>query len=96
LDLKEHKVTLPLISALRTMSPGARRRVDALFTNSDPDDAIIAEVVEIVREEGGLEYARRRGEEFAQEAEEALTELPESIYRNSLTESIGYVMDRRS
>jgi octaprenyl-diphosphate synthase len=96
LDLREHKVTLPLISALRTMSPGARRRVDALFANPDPDDAIIAEVVEIVREEGGLEYARRRGEDFAQEAEEALSQMPESIYRSSLAESIGYVMDRRS
>jgi octaprenyl-diphosphate synthase len=96
LDLREHKVTLPLISALRTMSPGARRRVDSLFANPDPDDGLIAEVVEIVREEGGLEYARRRGEEFAQQAEEALGELPESVYRSSLAESIGYVMDRRS
>ena len=96
LDLREHKVTLPLISALRTMSPGARRRVDALFANPDPDEVLIAEVVEIVREEGGLEYARRRGEEFAQEAEEALSELPESTYRSSLAEAIGYVMDRRS
>jgi octaprenyl-diphosphate synthase len=96
LDLREHKVTLPLISALRTMSPGARRRVDALFANPDPDDVLIAEVVEIVREEGGLEYARRRGEEFAQQAEEALNELPESAYRSSLGEAIGYVMDRRS
>ena len=96
LDLREHKVTLPLISALRTMSLGARRRVDALFANPDPDDALIAEVVEIVREEGGLEYARRRGEDFAQEAEEALSELPESPYRSSLAEAIGYVMDRRS
>ncbi len=96
LDLREHKVTLPLISALRTMSPGARRRVDSLFANPDPDDVLIAEVVEIVREEGGLEYARRRGEEFAQQAEEALNELPESPYRNSLAGAIGYVMDRRS
>ena len=96
LDLREHKVTLPLISALRTMSPGARRRVDALFANPDPDDVLIAEVVEIVREEGGLEYARRRGEEFAQQAEEALNEVPESAYRSSLGEAIGYVMDRRS
>jgi octaprenyl-diphosphate synthase len=96
LDLREHKVTLPLIFALRTMSPAARMRVDSLFANPEPDDAIIAEVVEIVTEEGGLDYARRRGEEFAQEAEEALNELPDSTYRASLAESIGYVMDRRS
>jgi octaprenyl-diphosphate synthase len=96
LDLREHKVTLPLIFALRKMPAAARRRVDALFTNPDPDDGLIAEVVDIVREEGGLEYARRRGEDFAQQADEALAELPESVYRNSLGESIGYVMDRRS
>ena len=78
------------------MSPAARKRVDALFENPDPDDVLIAEVVEIVREEGGLEYARRRGEEFAQQAEEALGALPDSVYRSSLGESIGYVMDRRS
>jgi octaprenyl-diphosphate synthase len=96
LDLREHKVTLPLIAALRTMSPAARRRVDALFADESPDDAAIADVVEIVREEGGLEYARRRGEEFAQQAEEALNEVPNSAYRSSLAEAIGYVMDRRS
>ena len=96
LDLREHKVTLPLIAALRTMSPTARSRVDALFADESPDDAAIADVVEIVRDEGGLEYARRRGEEFAQQAEEALGELPQSPYRNALAESIGYVMDRRS
>jgi octaprenyl-diphosphate synthase len=96
LDLREHKVTLPLIFALRKMPAAARRRVDALFANPDPDDGLIAEVVDIVRDEGGLEYARRRGEDFAQQAEEAVAELPESVYRNSLAESIGYVMDRRS
>jgi len=96
LDLREHKVTLPLIFALRKMPAPARRRVDALFANPDPDDGLIAEVVDIVRDEGGLEYARRRGEDFAQQAEEALARLPESVYRNSLAESIGYVMDRRS
>ena len=96
LDLREHKVTLPLIFALRKMPAAARRRVDALFANPDPDDGLIAEVVDIVRDEGGLEYARRRGEDFAQQADEALVELPESVYRNSLAEAIGYVMDRRS
>ncbi|HEX6050441.1 MAG TPA: polyprenyl synthetase family protein [Gemmatimonadaceae bacterium] len=95
LDLREHKVTLPLIAALRTMPPAARKRVDVLFADPDPDDGLIAEVVDIVREQGGLEYARRRGEEFAQEAEVALAELPDSPYRSALAGAIGYVMDRR-
>jgi len=49
-----------------------------------------------VAECGGLEYARRQGEAFAQEAEEALDGIPDSDSRESLTDAIAYVMDRRS
>jgi octaprenyl-diphosphate synthase len=96
LDLKEHKVTLPLIDALRTMSPGGRRTVDALFANPTPTDAEVAEVVAVVREAGGLDYARRRGEEYAAQAEEALAGLPESPVREALYDALAYVLDRRS
>jgi octaprenyl-diphosphate synthase len=96
LDLREHKVTLPLIDALRRISPAARGRVDALFSDPSPSDELIAEVVEIVREEGGLDYARARGEELAQRAEAALAPVPESPVRTALVDTIAYVMDRRS
>jgi octaprenyl-diphosphate synthase len=96
LDLREHKVTLPLIGALRVMSPAARRRVEALFATAEPDDAQVAEVVGIVREHGGLEYARRRGEDASRAAEEALAALPESVARHALLDAIAYVVDRRS
>jgi octaprenyl-diphosphate synthase len=95
-DLREHKVTLPLIAALPSMSAAQRAPVDALFESAVPDDAQIAEVVGIVTECGGLEYARRKGEEFAQEAEEALAGLPASEARQSLADAIAYVLDRRS
>ncbi len=95
-DLREHKVTLPLIAALPSMSGAQRAPVDALFESAVPDDAQIAEVVGIVTECGGLEYARRKGEEFAQEAEEALAGLPASEARQSLADAIAYVLDRRS
>ena len=95
LDLREHKVTLPLIGALREMPTARRRTVEALFETAEPDDRQVAEVVGIVGEYGGLEYARRRGEQLAREAEEALAALPDTIYRAALVDAIGYVMDRR-
>jgi octaprenyl-diphosphate synthase len=96
LDLHEHKVTLPLIAALRDMRPAARERVDRLFATAEPSEADIAEVVGIVAESGGLDYARRKGEEFAEAADEALHGLPDGPVRAALGDAIGYVMDRRS
>lgn len=95
LDLKEHKVTLPLIAALREMDGSARMRVEALFAAAEPDDEAIAEVVGIVRAHGGLDYARRRADQFSREAEEALGDLPDGAARASLLESIAYVVERR-
>lgn len=95
-DLKEHKVTLPLIAALPNMGKAQRARVDALFADPEPSDAAIADVVGIVTECGGLDYARRKGEEFSHEAEVALETVPRSEIRQALIDALGYVMDRRS
>jgi octaprenyl-diphosphate synthase len=95
-DLREHKVTLPLIGALPKLTAAARARVDVLFEDEKPSDALVAEVVGIVSEAGGLEYARVRGAQFAQEAHDALAALPESPVRAALADAIVYVMERRS
>ena len=95
-DLKEHKVTLPLIAALPRLSRAQRDRVDALFADPTPSDPSIAEVVGIVTECGGLEYARAEGERFAAEAEEALADLPGSEIRTALEDALAFVMDRRA
>jgi octaprenyl-diphosphate synthase len=94
LDLREHKVTLPLIAALRTMSAAERREVDALFDTTEPRDEQIARVVEIVSDRGGLDYARRRGDEYAREAELALVDLPDTPARGALHDAIAYALDR--
>ena len=96
LDLREHKVTLPLIHALRHMSAAARAQVERLFAGENATDDQIASVVAIVGDNAGFEYARQRGEEFADKAYEALSDLPNNVARQSLTASISYVMERHS
>ena len=96
LDLREHKVTLPLIAALPRLSPSGRRQVDALFATESPTDDQIAQVIHLVAEVGGIDAARRRGEQFALEAEAALAGLPDTPARTALADAILYVMDRRS
>jgi octaprenyl-diphosphate synthase len=96
LDLREHKVTLPLIAALPEFDGAARRRVELLFATPDPDDQQVAEIMELVAAHGGLEYARRRGEASARDDEEALAGLPETPARLALADAIGYVLERRA
>jgi octaprenyl-diphosphate synthase len=96
LDLREHKVTLPLIHALREMSPASRKQVERLFGNETVSDDDIASVVRIVAGSGGFDYARERGEEFAGRAHDALSDLPDTVARRSLSASISYVMERHS
>lgn len=96
LDLKEHKVTLPLIAALPKLSAGERQVVEELFRASEPSDSQVAQVVGIVREKGGLEYARGRGEDYLSQAEEAVADLPDSEAKRALLAAMWYVIDRRS
>jgi octaprenyl-diphosphate synthase len=96
LDLREHKVTLPLIHALREMSPAARKEVERLFESDTMSNEAIASVVRIVDENGGFDYARERGDEYAEKAHDALADLPDTVARRSLTASISYVMERHS
>ncbi len=93
-DLKEHKVTLPLIAALRTMKPSARKNVEDLFANAEPTDDQVRAVTAIVTDEGGIEYARRRAGEYAADAEEALADLPDSPVLGALHDAIAYAVER--
>src|SRR5438876_1982748 len=96
LDLREHKVTLPLIAALDAMTAAERRRVGELMAAPTPDDGLVADVIRLVAARGGLDYARRRALELAQQAEAQLDVLPPSAARDALRDSIAYAVERRS
>ncbi len=96
LDLREHKVTLPLIAALARMAPEERRAVARLMEAAEPADELVAEVIRLVDACGGLEVARQRALELAQQAEAELEVLPPSPARDALRDSIAYAVERRS
>lgn len=94
-DLRERKVTLPLVEALRVVDDSRRERIRAFFTLLEPSDDEIGEIVEIVREAGGLEYARTRARHFAREAEAALDEIGATgPAMDALRASISYAIER--
>jgi octaprenyl-diphosphate synthase len=96
LDLREHKITLPLILALPEMRASERDRVMALMRDPEPSGAMIAEVVEIVERRGGIAAAQARAEALAVRAESVLLEaLPPSPHRDALRDCITYVVQRR-
>lgn len=94
-DLREHKVTLPLIAALGEMSQADRREVEAFFAEPEPTDEGITRMVDLVRDYGGLDYARQRADNFGAEAEAALVALPNSEAVEALRDAVTYVLDRR-
>lgn len=96
LDLREHKVTLPLIAALARLPAQDRRVVADLMESTEPPDDLVAEVIRLVEEAGGFETARQRALELAQQAEAELEELPPSAARDALQGSIAYAVERRS
>jgi octaprenyl-diphosphate synthase len=95
-DLREHKVTLPLIYALPRMAEPERRAVAALLRSAEPADEQITDVIGAVARAGGLEYARERAQRLGQQADAELDLLPSSPARDALRASITYVLDRRS
>jgi len=96
LDLKEHRITLPLIAALPRMSDAERGRVSALMGHPEPEDALVAEVMALVHERGGVEAARGQAQAYAEQATEALATLPRSPARDALADGITYAVERRS
>jgi octaprenyl-diphosphate synthase len=95
-DLREHKVTLPLIAAMREMSERDRQAVEHFFAGPEPTDEGIGRVAELVRSHGGLEYARNRAEEFGSRAAEVLLELPDGEATDALRTTIAYVIERNN
>ena len=93
-DLREGKVTLPLVYALAAGGAEARRRVETVLREKGFVSVRPEEIVALVRESGAAERTRARAGEFAAEASRCLEPFPDSIYKRALEAVPQFVLNR--
>lgn len=94
IDIKEKKMTLPLIYALKQTTWTNRRHIINLIKNHSDKPQKVAEVIKFVRESGGIQYATQQMQKLVEEARIILHSFPESVYRTSLEGLVQYTIDR--
>ena len=95
IDIKEQKMTLPLIYMLRTMKYSDRKRVINLVKNHSEDPEKVAEVIKLVNQSGGIPFTKQKMMEYQQEALDILLDFPESETRNSLENLVKFIVERK-
>ncbi len=94
IDIKEQKMTLPLIYTLNNSGKDKKKWIINSIKNHNKDKKRVKEVITFVKTQGGLDYAVTRMKDFQREALAILDEYPESDYKDSLTLMVNYVIDR--
>jgi len=95
IDIREQKMTLPLIQTLNTVDKKLKDYIINIIKNHHKDDKKVAEVIALVKENGGLEYATTRMQEYHNTALELLTEFDDNQAKQSLILLLDYVVNRK-
>jgi octaprenyl-diphosphate synthase len=95
IDIKEQKMTLPLIYVLNNCSSKEKSWVINSIKNHNKDKKRVKEVIAFVIEKNGLSYAENKMVEFQNEALSLLKNYPNSIYKEALILMVNYVIDRK-
>ncbi|TDS15738.1 polyprenyl synthetase family protein [Sphingobacterium paludis] len=93
-DIKEKKLTLPLIYALKNTSTSEKRRIINLIRNHSEQKEKVAEVIAFVRSSGGMDYATQKMLQYQAEAFEILATFPDNIYRTALEQLVRFTTER--
>ena len=94
-DIKEKKLTLPLIYTLNHVDKETRRKIIFIIKNENKEKEKIKYVIDKVVESGGIRYATEKMIEFKQKAIDILYQFPENPYRKGLEDLVNFVTDRK-
>jgi len=95
-DIKEKKITLPLLYVLNNSSWAEKKTILRLIKQNNNDPAVVKKLIQLVTEKGGIEYATQKMEEFRDKAIQGLMEFEENQARNSLIDLTNYITTRKN
>ncbi|MEX2514266.1 MAG: polyprenyl synthetase family protein [Cyclobacteriaceae bacterium] len=95
IDIKEKKMTLPLIFALNKAPWLTRKKIIYMIRNKSESKKAVNEIIEFVKSSGGLEYSQNIMNNFYREALEILNDFPDSSYKDSLSSLVTYTIERK-
>lgn len=95
IDIKEKKMTLPLIYTLQHADKATKRKIIYIIKNQNTDKAKVAEVISLVHASGGIQYAIEKMKDHQARAIAMLDKFSDSPAKKALVELVNYVIDRR-
>jgi octaprenyl-diphosphate synthase len=93
-DLREGKVTLPLIYALESAEPEERRLIETVLADGNYDQVPFGKVLQVLNRYKGIERAQERAQSFTEKARQIIAEFPASPYQRALFAVTDLVTDR--
>lgn len=96
IDIKEKKMTLPLIYALSKTGWLEKRKILGIVKNESSKPKKVKEVIEFVKASGGIEYANKAMNRFREEALQLLNGFPDSRYKQSLIQLVQFTIERNN
>jgi octaprenyl-diphosphate synthase len=95
IDIKEKKMTLPLIYTLQHADAATRRRIIYIVKNQSTDRRKVDEVIGLVQASGGIAYAAEKMHAYKEEALSLLRAYPDSPARQAMEDLVRYAIDRK-
>ena len=95
IDIKEKKMTLPLIHVLNIVTPIEKKYIINIVKNHNKNKKKVKELIEFIKEKGGLKFAKKKMEGYRKEALNILFEFPKNKYRDALELMLNFVIERK-